>query len=108
MHLAETKAMMEALRTRPEAPTSGEALPDQVTPEAAEKLADSLIMALRVARPIVAREDNVDNGSHLTEWVHATVVSEIDDCLQKARETFPNAQLFRAGPSALNERLPAQ
>lgn len=89
---------------KPETDSGGEALPDYVTTEAAEALTASLIMALRVARPIVAREDNVDNGTQLTEWVHATVVGQIDECLQAAKETFPNAGLFLAGPSTINDR----
>jgi hypothetical protein len=69
-----------------------------VTPEFAGSVADSLLTALQLARPIVADEDISVGKPQFTAWVQSVVVVQIDDCLASAKETFPDAESFQLPP----------
>ncbi len=100
MRLSEVRSMLEALRTKtdPSSATNVTAPPEYVTPEFAATIADSLITALQLARPIVANDNNPSARSQLTAFVQTTVASQIDECLESAKTTFPDAESFQTPP----------
>jgi hypothetical protein len=101
MRLSEVRAMLEALRTKTD-PSSHMYVsppPEFVTPDFAATIADSLITALQLARPIVSNDGNPSAKSQLAALVQTTVVGQIDECLASARAFFPDAESFQAGTS---------
>jgi hypothetical protein len=102
LRLSETKTLVEMLRTKTDPPgiTHSSPVLEYIKPEFANTVADSLITALQLARPIVANEGNFSAKSQLGAWVQATVVGQIDDCFKSARESFPDAESFKPPPNA--------
>jgi hypothetical protein len=100
MRLSETKTMVEMLRIKTDPPgiTYSSTPLEYIKPEFAETVAESLITALQLARPIVANEGDSSGKSQLAVWVQVTVVSQIDDCFKSARVSFPNAESFKEVP----------
>lgn len=84
MRLSEAKAMVELLQM-------ANIQQAYVSAENAATIADSLITALQLAHGILASE------SHplMTGWVEQTMVRKIEDCLQSAQQSFPNAESFQ-------------
>lgn len=101
MRLSEVRGMLEALRTKtdPQSFINVQAPPEHVTPDFAASIADSLITALQLARPIVASDGDPCTKSQLAAWVHTTVVGQIDECLESAKASFPSAESFKTPPS---------
>jgi hypothetical protein len=101
MRLSEAKAMVDALRTKKDVQGITYQSPptEYVTAQFAASIADSLITALQLARPII--DDRATNSSRarLADMVRATVVAQIDTCLESAKVSFPDAESFRL-PSA--------
>jgi len=95
MRLSEVKGMIEALRTKTDAPsiTYNTAI-EYVPKDFAEKVADSLITALQLARSIVVNDGDPSTKSQLETWVQAEMARQIDDCLKSAKATFPKAESF--------------
>jgi hypothetical protein len=88
--------MVEMLRTKtdqPGIPFSASVIV-YVTPEFAASIADRLITALQLARPIVANEGDLAAKSQLATWVQATVIEQIDECLTAVKDAFPDAESF--------------
>jgi hypothetical protein len=100
MRIFEAKAMVEALRTKTNVHgIMYTATPvELVTPEFAGSVADSLLTALQLARSILANEEMSVGKPQFTTWVQSVVVAQIDDCLNSAKETFPDAGSFRFPP----------
>jgi hypothetical protein len=98
MRLLEVKSMVELYRTR-SSPSSGfmytPSPPEYVSREFVETLVESLGTALQLARIIVS---DPSGKSELDHMLQAAVVSQIDDCLKSAKETFPNAESFQEPP----------
>ncbi|MFA6204770.1 MAG: hypothetical protein WC689_01005 [Methylocystis sp.] len=96
MRISEVKGMLEALRTKTNAPsiTHNTAL-ENVTPEFAASIAESLVTALQLARPIVANEDGASSKSKLGDFVQVEMVRQIDASLESAKAAFPNAESFK-------------
>ena len=69
MRVSEARGMLEALRTKTDPPsiTYNTAL-EYVTPEFAASVADSLITALQLARPIVANDGDSSQNRSLRNW----------------------------------------
>lgn len=119
MRLSEARSMLEALRTRtnPESAIYVAPPPEFITPEFAASVADSLITALQLARAIIGDEIQLDSGKpHLGTWIKITVVRQIDQCLESAKLSFPNAESFQqpaekqrawSGLSGINDRAAA-
>jgi hypothetical protein len=84
MRLSEAKAMVESLQL-------ANIAQEYVSAENAATIADSLSTALQLARGILAG----DGDPRLLEWVRQVMVSQIDECLQSAKVSFPNAESFR-------------
>jgi hypothetical protein len=97
MRLSETRAMVEALANKTDPPgiTYSAPVMKYVTPAFAETVVESLITALQLARPIVSGEGDSSSKSQLGKWVQVTVVRQIDNCLESAKVSFPNAEAFR-------------
>jgi hypothetical protein len=97
MRLAEAKAMLESLQTKTinAAETSTAARRENVKPEFAATIADSLITALQLARAILGH----DGDPRMAEWVGQVMIGQIDECLRSAKVSFPNAKSFKE-PSA--------
>lgn len=98
MRISETKAMLEALRTKTVSPAImyNTAL-EYVTAEFATKVADSLITALQLARSIVGNDGDPNGKSQLEAWVQAEMIKQIDGCIESAKAAFQNARSFQ-GP----------
>lgn len=96
MRISEAKGMVEALRTKTDPPsiTYNSAI-EFVTPVFAASVADSLITALQLARPIVGNDGDHSTSTQLEAWVNSEMVRQIDSCLVSAKATFPNAESFR-------------
>ena len=101
MRLSEVRGMLEALRTKtdPQSFINVQAPPEHVTPDFAASIADSLVTALQLARPIVASDGDSSAKSQLAAWVQTTVVGQIDECLKSTKESFPSAGSFKTPPS---------
>jgi hypothetical protein len=97
MRIAEAKSMVEILRTKtnPQGATYVTPPVELVSAEFAALLAESLITALQLARPIVAETGNQD-AERLAAQIHTTVVGRIDECLASAKTPFPDAESFKA------------
>lgn len=97
MRISEAKGMVEALCTKTAAPsiTYNTAI-EYVTTDFAASIADSLITALQLARPIVANDYGTSTKSQVEAFVQAEMVRQIDSSLDSARATFPNAESFKA------------
>jgi hypothetical protein len=97
MRVLEAKVMVEMFRTKTDAPgiMYTAARIEYVTPEFAGSVADSLLTALQLARPIVADEDISIIKTQFSEWVQSVVVAQIDDCLNSAKQVFPDAESFK-------------
>jgi hypothetical protein len=100
MRLSEVKNMLEALRIRtsPPSATYVTAPAQFVTPAFAATIADSLITALQLARPIVANEGDPATRSQLSTLVQGVVAGQIDECLKSAQADFPNSEAFKLPP----------
>lgn len=106
VRMAEAKGMLEErAKNHPVAGPGGEITPDYVTPDVAANVADRLIIALRVARRILVNEGAGETEPHVTDWVQASVVEQIDACLQAAKESFPNTALFYEAPPAEHAQM---
>lgn len=81
MRLSEAKAMVELLQM-------ANVEQQYVLPENAATIADSLITALQLAHGILAG----DGDPRLADWVTQVMVHQIEECLQSARVSFPNAE----------------
>jgi hypothetical protein len=46
----------------------------------------------------VADEEISVGKSQFTAWVQSVIVAQIDDCLNSAKETFPDAESFKFPP----------
>jgi hypothetical protein len=66
-----------------------------VTPEFAASVADSLINALQLARPIVAAAPAPP--PHFAAAIQATILAQLDESLVRAQAAFPGASSFQ-GP----------
>ncbi len=84
MRLSEAKAMVESLQM-------ASVEQEHVSAENAATIADSLITALQLAHGILAS----DGDPRMAEWVGQTMVRQIEECLQSARLSFPNAESFQ-------------
>jgi hypothetical protein len=92
MRLSEAKAMIQSLQIKTARIASislAMAAQERVTSEFAATIAESLITALQLARAVIA-----DDGQ-LSQWIGQEMVRQIDDCLQSAEKTFPNAESFK-------------
>ena len=85
MRISEAKAMVESLEI-------ANVAQEHVTPENAATIADSLITSLQLAHGILAG----DGDPGLAASVRREMIRQIDECLQSARTSFPNAESFRA------------
>jgi hypothetical protein len=96
LRMAEAKAATDMLRARtdPLSATYVSPPPDYVTPEAAASLADILITALQVAKPIVGNARSVDAGSKSANAYHSIILKQIDQCLVSAKASFPHSECF--------------
>jgi hypothetical protein len=65
--------------------------PPLMTRELVLPIADSLITALQLARPILC---DTKTGPQFQRWVRETTVKQIDECLATAKKAFPNAESF--------------
>jgi hypothetical protein len=94
MRLAETKAMVEALARKA---ASSYATPNVqfVRPDFAEKIAESLITALQLARSVIADDISHADKQVLGEWVRTTTVGQIHECLEAAKVAFPNSEALK-------------
>jgi hypothetical protein len=99
MRIAETRAMVEMLQKKatPQGITYTSPVTEYITPDFAASIADSLITALQLARPIIADEPE---APELAIWVGKVTASLIDDSLKSAKDLFPNAESFQ-NPGAL-------
>ena len=68
---------------------------EYVPAEFAGTIAESLITALQLARPIVANEGDDTGRSQLSTWVQSVVAGQIDECLKAAQTAFPDAESFQ-------------
>jgi len=84
MRLSEAKAMVESLQM-------ANVEQEFVLPENAAAIADSLITTLQLAHGILAG----DGDPRLAGWVTQVMVRQIEECLQSARMSFPNAESFQ-------------
>jgi hypothetical protein len=100
MRILEAKVMVEMLRTKTTVSgiTFTAAPVELVTAEFAGSVADSLLTALQLARAIVADQEKSVGKPQFTAWVQSVVVAQIDDCLNSAKETFPDAESFKFTP----------
>lgn len=97
MRLAETRMMVEMLQNKTTSQGVVNVNPpvENVTPQFARSIAESLITALQLARSIIADDANASHKAQLSGYVKATVVSQIDDCLISAKRIFPDAESFK-------------
>jgi len=97
MRLAEARMMVEMLqnKTTPQGIVNVNPPVENVTPQFAGSIAESLITALQLARSIIADDVPSSHKAELTGYVNATVISQIDDCLTSAKQTFPDAESFK-------------
>jgi hypothetical protein len=70
-----------------------------IQPDLAASVADSLITALQLVQPIIAEDD--ESRSPMDVWVRDAALRNIDNALQSARGTFPNALSFQ-DPNAVH------
>jgi hypothetical protein len=94
MRLAEARVMVEMLqkKTTPPGIMHTSSTPEDITADFAASVADSLLTALQLARPIIANEQE---APQLRVWVDKVVTGQIDDCLKSAKASFPAAESFR-------------
>jgi hypothetical protein len=64
-----------------------------VPPDSAVQIADSLIIALQLARAILSDEERISSA-----WVHHETIGKIDACFESARASFPDAESFKQPP----------
>jgi hypothetical protein len=100
MRILEAKVMVEMFRTKTNPPgiMYTPAPQEYVTAEFAGSVADSLLTALQLARAILADEPMSVSKSQFTGWVQSVTVAQIDDCLNSAKATFPDAESFKFPP----------
>lgn len=98
MRLSETKVMTEMLRTKtdPQGITYVTPPLEYITPDFAASVADSLITALQLARVIISNEGDAAHKAKLSELVQLTIIGQIDDCVESAKKSFPDAESFRS------------
>jgi hypothetical protein len=96
MRLAEARTLTEMLRTKTDPQGIANMSPprENITPEFASSVADCLITALQLARIIIANEGDASGKSLLATAVQATIISQIDDCFEAAKKSFPDAESF--------------
>jgi len=97
MRLAEARMMVEMLqnKTTPQGVVNVNPPVENVTPQFAGSIAESLITALQLARSIIADDVNPSHKTVLAGYVKTTVVNQIDGCLTSAKRTFPDAESFK-------------
>jgi hypothetical protein len=94
MRLVEARVMVEMLqkKTTPQGIMHTSPSPDYVTADFAGSVADSLLTALQLARPIIANEPE---APHLMLSVGQVVTRQLDECLRSAKRSFPDAESFK-------------
>jgi hypothetical protein len=92
LRIEEVKAAASAVETAVKfqwAPGIGP--PPLMTRDLVLPIADSLITALQLARPILC---DTKSGPKFQQWVRETTVKQIDECLATAKKVFPDAESF--------------
>jgi hypothetical protein len=84
MRLSEAKAIVESLQM-------ASVEQEHVSAENAATIADSLITALQLAQGVLVGEGH----PQMADWVGQVMVRQIEECLQSARQSFPNAESFQ-------------
>jgi hypothetical protein len=93
MRVQEAKAMTEAMAASAAGLPQAQSAMNTIQPSHAESVAESLITALQLVRPIIADDD--ETRSEMDVWVRDVVLRDIDNALQSAQQNFPNAVSFK-------------
>jgi len=92
LRIEEAKAGASAVETAAKFQWAGSGLgPSPMTRDLILPIADSLITALQLARPIIA---DTKGGPQLEQLIRKVTVNQIDECLAKAKLTFSDAESF--------------
>lgn len=97
MRIAEAKASANVLATRVERPSATyvSASRDYLAADDVAAIADSLITALQIAKPIISAMEEPSQRSKLDLHVQRITLDIIDEALKSAQKTFPNAESFK-------------
>jgi hypothetical protein len=96
MRIAEAKGMLTAMHLRAAALTAAQAGVQTVQLSDVEMVAGSLISALKLAKPLIADDDNI--RSNLDMHIQERTLRYIDEALAAAKVAFPNADPFQEEP----------
>jgi hypothetical protein len=94
MRIAEAKSNLAAMRAKVAGLAQAQSQMQNVQPASAVVVADSLITALQVVRPILADDD--PTRAEMDVMVQRVMLKEIDAALASAQLTWPNAESFKA------------
>ncbi len=100
MRIAEAKASANVLATKIDQPsaTNVSASPLYLTGEDVAAIADSLITALQLAKPIVSAANQSSTPSPLYAYVRGEALKAIEEALASAKVMFPHAESFKVPP----------
>jgi hypothetical protein len=93
MRIAEVKAMLTAFQRRAASLTNNQAASRTVQPYEVGAVADALITALQLVKPIIADHDNSRTQFDLR--VQEKALRDIDEALASAKLAFPDAEAFQ-------------
>ena len=93
MRIAEAKSNLEVMRVRRASRTPAQQEMDNVQPDNAQVVADSLVTALQLARSIIA---DPDAQRPLDQMVQTIALQRIDSAMESAQQMFPDAESFQA------------
>jgi hypothetical protein len=96
MRVQEAKAMTEGMAASVSTLSPAQSAMNTIQASHAESVADTLVTALQLVRPIIA--DSGDSLSEFDVWIRDTVLRQIDAALQSAQGSFPNAESFNNPP----------
>jgi hypothetical protein len=98
MRVAEAKSNLAAIKQRDARLNSNQAAMVTIQPSEVQVVADSLITALEMAKHIVAGNDPTRTKEDL--FVQKVTLDKIEAALASAKNTFPNAESFKAPQTA--------
>jgi hypothetical protein len=96
MRIAEAKGMLTAMHLRAAALTAAQVGMQTVQLSDVEMVAGSLISALKLAKPLIADDDNI--RSNLDMHIQERTFRYIDEALAAAKVAFPKADPFQEEP----------